>query len=104
VLVEQWLRWWGCFRARARAYRLQRNAIPAVISVELAGMPLDPEEHRRQTQRWQREYAEAAHEFKEAAGQPVPISQNATRAYLKQLLSPAEQEAWPKTEKTKVLR
>jgi DNA polymerase I-like protein with 3'-5' exonuclease and polymerase domains len=89
---------------RLEAYRLQRNAVPAVIRMELAGMPLDTAEHGRQTERWAREFAEAAHEFQKAAGQSVPTSQNATRAYLQRLLSPEEQDAWPRTEKAGLLK
>jgi DNA polymerase I-like protein with 3'-5' exonuclease and polymerase domains len=89
---------------RMNAYRLQRNAIPAVVRMEQAGMPFDPEEHAIQSEKWAREYAEAAHEFKEETGRPPPISQPQIREYLQQILTPAEQDAWPKTAKAGMLK
>jgi DNA polymerase-1 len=82
---------------RDAAYRLQRDAIPAVADMELRGLLLDQEEHRRQCDAWAVELAEARKIYQGLTGTPPPTTNTQIQGWLETVLSPDELSRWPRT-------
>jgi DNA polymerase I-like protein with 3'-5' exonuclease and polymerase domains len=83
---------------RDAAYRLQRDAIPAVADIELKGLGFDRDEHARQVEVWSRELAEARHDFLDKTGKPPPSTDAETRAWVAEVAGD-RLAAWPRTDK-----
>jgi DNA polymerase-1 len=109
--VDAILAWrlWRCLvpqlreKGRWAAYELQRRAIPAVADMELRGLGIDREEHKRQTHLWNEALAAARHTYQELTGQPPPAKPADIRSWLQQTLSPQELTRWPRTDKDNLL-
>jgi DNA polymerase-1 len=82
---------------RDAAYTLQRDAIPAVADMELRGLLLDREEHRRQCDAWAVELAEARRSYQELTSAPPPTTNTEIQGWLETVLSPDELARWPRT-------
>jgi DNA polymerase-1 len=79
------------------AYELQRRAVPAVADMELRGIALDRDEHRRQTEAWAHQLAEARGQYVAATGKPPPGKPVEIRAWLGEVLAADELARWPRT-------
>jgi hypothetical protein len=84
-------------KGRWAAYELQRRAIPAVADMELRGLGIDREEHKRQTQVWDEELAAARHAYQELTGQAPPAKPAEFEAWLQRILSPQQLANWRRT-------
>ena len=88
---------------RWRAYELQRSAIPAVADMELRGLGLDLAEHRRQSEAWGLELAEARRTYQELTGQTPPTTPAQVQEWLTTMLDAEALERWPRTRETEQL-
>jgi DNA polymerase-1 len=79
------------------AYRLQRNAIPAVVDMQARGLKLDREEHARQIELWSRDLAKARHRYAELTGEPPPGTDADVRRWLEANLPAIELDRWRRT-------
>jgi DNA polymerase-1 len=84
-------------KGRWAAYELQRRAIPAVADMELRGLGVDREEHRRQTRLWDEELAAARHAYQDLTGEAPPAKPAEVEDWLRRLLSPQQLANWPRT-------
>lgn len=84
-------------KGRAEAYELQRRAIPAVADMQLRGVAIDREEHRRQVDTWASELAAARRRYLDITGNPPPSKPAEIRAWLARVLSPEQLAQWPRT-------
>jgi DNA polymerase-1 len=87
----------------AAAYELQRDAVPAVVDMQLRGLGFDGAEHARQVDAWEQEFAEARQRYTQATGQLPPSKPNEIRAWLTEVLNPAALASWPRTPKASLL-
>ena len=83
-------------KGRFDAYRLQRNAIPAVADMQLRGLGFDPAEHARQVDAWSRELAEARRDYLDLTGKPAPSKPDEVRAWLAEVAG-ERLATWPRT-------
>ena len=81
---------------RFGAYQLQRNAIPAVVDMQLRGLGFDAAEHARQAEGWSRELAEARREYLDLTGKPAPSKPDEVREWLSDVAGD-RLAAWPCT-------
>jgi DNA polymerase I len=84
-------------KKRRDAYELQRRAVPAVADMELRGIAFDRDEHRRQTELWAHQLAEAREQYVAATGKPPPGKPAEIRAWLGEVLTADELARWPRT-------
>jgi DNA polymerase I len=85
-------------KKRWGAYELQRKAVPAVADMESRGIAFDRDEHRRQTDLWAQQLAEAREAYVAATKQPPPSKPAEIRAWLGDVLPADELARWPRTE------
>jgi len=83
-------------KGRFDAYRLQRNAIPAVADMQLRGLGFDPVEHARQVDTWARELAQARQDYLDLTGKPPPSKPDEVRAWLSDVAGD-RLATWPRT-------
>jgi DNA polymerase-1 len=67
---------------RGDAYALQRDAIPAVVDMELRGLGIDLAEHGRQVEEWSRQLADARQKYAAATGRPPPSKPSEIREWI----------------------
>lgn len=84
-------------KGRMQAYELQRRAIPAVADMQLRGVAIDRENHRRQAEQWARDLADARRCYLDITGNPPPAKPAEVRAWLIRVLSPEQLAQWPRT-------
>jgi DNA polymerase-1 len=89
--------------ARWPAYELQRAVIPAVADMELRGLRLDLAEHRRQSDAWALELAEARRSYQELTGRTPPTTPAQVQEWLTTVLDAEALERWPHTRETEQL-
>jgi hypothetical protein len=87
----------------AAAYGLQRDAVPAVVDMELRGLGFARDEHTRHVEAWERELAEAQRQYTAETGQPPPSTPNEIRGWLVTVLDAAKLTRWPRTDKGELL-
>ena len=88
---------------RSRAYRLQRDAVPAVAAMDRRGLGFNPAEHARQVDEWSRKLVDARRSFADIAGDSPPVSDNDVRAWLQRVAPKDVLEDWPRTQKDQLL-
>jgi DNA polymerase I-like protein with 3'-5' exonuclease and polymerase domains len=103
--VIAWRLWPGlvhrlCERGRWDAYELQRSAIQAVADMQLRGMLLEIKSHRRLSETWATELAEARREYQSITGALPPSKSAEVREWLAEVLTPDQQQQWPRTPET----
>jgi DNA polymerase I-like protein with 3'-5' exonuclease and polymerase domains len=88
----------GVWRHRD-AYELQRQTIPAVAAIELAGLYIDREVHAEQHRRWATQLDKARDKFVELTGQAPPTGGDAKQQWLTRILEdhPEFGADWPLT-------
>ena len=59
---------------RLEAYKLQTAVIPAVVDMQLRGLGIDREEHRRQSDAWSKELADLRRQYHDMAGSAPPTT------------------------------
>jgi DNA polymerase-1 len=59
-------------QGRSKAYELQTGVIPAVADMQLQGLEIDREEHRRQSDAWARELADLRRQYHSMTGSAPP--------------------------------
>jgi DNA polymerase I len=84
-------------KRRWDAYELQRRAVAAVADMELRGIAFDRDEHRRQTDLWAAQLAEAREEYVAQTRKPPPSKPAEIRAWLGEVLTADELARWPRT-------
>jgi DNA polymerase-1 len=85
----------GCLAA----YKLQRDAVPAIAGMKLRGLGVDTVEHLRQVESWSREYTNAIRAYKALTGEEAPTTPRQISAWLEGVVG--DQLAnWPRTQKT----
>ena len=84
-------------KGRGDAYELQRRAIPAVADMQLRGLLLDRDEHRRQTTEWAADLTAARHEYHSLTGKPPPSKPAEVRSWLAAVLPADRLQGWPRT-------
>lgn len=84
-------------KRRWDAYELQRRAVAAVADMELRGIAFNRDEHRRQTDLWAAQLAEAREEYVSQTGKPPPSKPAEIRAWLGEVLNADELARWPRT-------
>jgi DNA polymerase I-like protein with 3'-5' exonuclease and polymerase domains len=85
-------------KERWTAYELQRQAIPAVVDMQLRGLGIDRDEHTRQTESWSKQLAEARREYHQLTGNIPPSTPAETRAWLAGVLDHETLANWPHTQ------
>jgi DNA polymerase-1 len=94
ILIEQ---------QRAKAYRLQRDAIPAVAAMDRGGLGFDPAEHARQVDEWSRKLTDARRSFVAIAEDDPPVNDNEVRAWLQRIAPKDVLADWARTKKEQLL-
>ena len=79
------------------AYVLQRDAVPAAVSMAWCGIGIDIAELDSRIADWSAELARARREWVEETGSPPPGKPNEIRMWLEHNLPEANLAAWPKT-------
>ncbi len=82
---------------RWAAYKLQRDAIPAVVRMEVRGLGFDKQEHARQVQQWSAELEEARAAYKRETGRVPPHTAAEIASWLRMVLNDGELARWPRT-------
>lgn len=90
-------------KSRWAAYELQRRAVAAVADMELRGIGFDRDEHRRQTDLWAADLAEAREQYVVQTKKPPPSKPSEIRAWLAEVLSNEELARWPLSKKDRLL-
>lgn len=83
-------------KGRDRAYRLQRDCLPAAAAMELRGIALDLDAHAALCDSWAVELADARRAWVEATGTPPPAKPAEAARYLEEVLGDALSR-WPRT-------
>jgi ribonuclease D len=88
---------------RARAYAVQRAAIPATARMQARGILLDREAHRAQLDQWALARADARRAFIQLTGTDPPATSAQIIALLEKKLAAEILRNWPRTAKTNKL-
>jgi twinkle protein len=84
------------------AYRLQRDAIPAVADMELRGLGFDRDEHARQVDDWSRQLADARHEYRDRTGKPPPSKPAEVRQWIVEAATAEQLAKWKRTDNSEL--
>jgi DNA polymerase I-like protein with 3'-5' exonuclease and polymerase domains len=84
-------------KGRDRAYRLQRDCLPAAAAMELRGVALDLDAHAALCDRWGIDLAEARRAWVAVTGSPPPSKPADAARYLEQALPEEVLSRWPRT-------
>jgi DNA polymerase I len=82
---------------RDRAYRLQRDVLPAAAAMELRGIALDLDAHAELCDRWAVDLADARQAWINQTGTPPPAKPADAAEYLRKVLPDGSLARWPKT-------
>jgi DNA polymerase I len=92
-----WLRDAIAARQCTLAYRLQRNAAPAVADMELRGLGFDRDEHGRQVEAWSRQLADDRRAYADLTGRAPPAKPAEVREWLAEVAGD-RLSTWPRTD------
>jgi DNA polymerase I len=85
-------------------YLTQRNSIPAAVEMKLSGLSVDTKALDVLIRTWSDELARARADWERMTGSPPPGTPNEIRAWLEGNLPVDELDAWPRTEKSALLK
>jgi DNA polymerase I-like protein with 3'-5' exonuclease and polymerase domains len=80
----------------AKAYELQRDAIPAVSDMERRGLGFNTAKHAEQVNGWERDYTAACHAYREATGESPPLTRKEIQAWIPRVATHEQLDRWPR--------
>jgi DNA polymerase-1 len=89
--------------ARAGAYVLCRETLPAVVCMQARGVHMDTAAQQQQMQHWRSDLTQARQVFQGLTGGTPPETPAEIRHLLARVLTPEVLQTWPRTEKTNAL-